>query len=127
MVTPLSREEKIKRGAEDAGRYFRYIAEFVGFTQDDANTIKESGLIIEKYLPEIVSQFYAHLLRYPPTRKHFLKKDGTIDRDYVQLRMHHLTNFWRRTAAGKYDDDYARYIDYVGRAHTSHGADQRTT
>jgi nitrite reductase/ring-hydroxylating ferredoxin subunit len=123
MVTPLSREEKIKRGAEDAGRYFRYIAEFVGFTQDDANTIKESGLIIEKYLPEIVSQFYAHLLRYPPTRKHFLKKDGTIDRDYVQLRMHHLTNFWRRTAAGKYDDDYARYIDYVGRAHTSRGAD----
>jgi len=37
--------------------------------------------------------------------------------------MHHLTNFWRRTASGKYDDDYARYVDYVGRAHTSHGAD----
>jgi nitrite reductase/ring-hydroxylating ferredoxin subunit len=123
MVTPLSREEKIKRGAEDAGRYFRYMAEFVGFTQDDTNAIQESGLIIEKYLPEIVSQFYTHLLRYPPTRKHFLKKDGTVDRDYVQLRMHHLTNFWRRTASGKYDDDYARYVDYVGRAHTSHGAD----
>jgi nitrite reductase/ring-hydroxylating ferredoxin subunit len=99
------------------------MAEFVGFTQDDTNAIQESGLIIEKYLPEIVSQFYTHLLRYPPTRKHFLKKDGTVDRDYVQLRMHHLTNFWRRTASGKYDDDYARYVDYVGRAHTSHGAD----
>jgi len=37
--------------------------------------------------------------------------------------MHHLGNFWRRTASGVYDDDYARFVDYVGRAHTSHGAD----
>jgi nitrite reductase/ring-hydroxylating ferredoxin subunit len=101
------------------------MAEFVGFTQDDAQAITESGLIIEKYLPEIVSQFYTHLLRYPPTREHFLRSDGTIDQEYLQLRMHHLTNFWRRTASGKYDDDYARYIDYVGRAHTSHGADPK--
>ena len=123
MVTALSREEKIKRGSEDAGRYFHYMAEFVGFTQADTDSIRETGLIIEKYLPEIVSQFYTHLLRYPPTRHHFLKKDGTVNQDYLQLRMHHLTNFWRRTAGGKFDDDYARYIDYVGRAHTSQGAD----
>jgi nitrite reductase (NADH) small subunit len=48
-----------------------------------------------------------------------------VDQDYLQLRMHHLTNFWRRTASGKYDDDYARYMDYVARAHTSHGADPK--
>jgi nitrite reductase/ring-hydroxylating ferredoxin subunit len=123
MVTALSREEKIKRGSQDAGRYFRNMAEFVGFTQDDADSIRASGLIIEKYLPEIVSQFYTHLLRYPPTRQHFLKEDGTVNQDYLQLRMHHLTNFWRRTATGQFDDDYARYVDYVGRAHTSQGAD----
>ena len=72
---------------------------------------------------EIVSEFYAHLLRYPPTRKFFQRKDGTLDKDYVELRMRHLTNFWLRTASGDFDDDYARYVDYVGRAHTSHGAD----
>jgi len=33
--------------------------------------------------------------------------------------MQHLTNFWRRTGDGVFDDDYARYVDYVGRAHTS--------
>jgi nitrite reductase/ring-hydroxylating ferredoxin subunit len=112
-----------KRGAEDAGRYFRYMADFVGFTQAHADTIRETALIIEKYIPDVVSKFYAHLLRYPPTRKYFLKQDGSIDQDYLQLRMHHLTNFWRRTAGGVYDDDYARYVDYVGRAHTSQGAD----
>ncbi len=68
-------------------------------------------------------RFYAQLLRYPPTRKYFMRADGTLDQDYLQLRMVHLTNFWRRTAAGVYDDDYARYVDYVGRAHTERGAD----
>jgi nitrite reductase/ring-hydroxylating ferredoxin subunit len=119
----LTQAEKIKRGAEDAGQYFRYMVEFVGFKPEDAEAIQESGLVVEKYLPTIVSEFYANLLRYPPTRKHFLRKDGTLDQDYLQKRMHHLTNFWRRTASGIYDDDYARYVDYVGRAHTSHGAD----
>ncbi len=123
MVTPLTRDQKIQLGSEDAGRYFRSMSQFVGFDQEQMDTIHDTGLIIEKYIPEIVSQFYTHLLLYPPTRKHFLRKDGTVDQDYLQLRMHHLTNFWRRTATGKYDDDYARYVDYVGRAHTSHGAD----
>ena len=123
MDNPMTQQEKIQRGAEDAGRYFRYMTEFVGFTSEDIQAIRQSGLIIEKHIPNIVSAFYENLLRYPPTRNLFLKKDGSIDQDYLQKRMHHLTNFWRRTASGVYDDDYARYVDYVGRAHTSHGAD----
>jgi nitrite reductase/ring-hydroxylating ferredoxin subunit len=125
MSTISTQEEKIKRGAEDSWTYFKYMTEFVGFTEEDAQAIHDSGLIIEKHLPHIVAEFYAHILRYPPTRKFFLKKDGSIDQEYTQLRMHHLTNFWRRTANGKYDEDYARYIDYVGRAHTSYGADPK--
>lgn len=112
-----------KRGAEDAGRYFRYMAEFVGFGEQDVAVIRQTGPLIDKHLPEIVSKFYDHLLRYPPTRKFFLRKDGSLDQDYIELRMRHLTNFWLRTAAGVFDDDYASYVDYVGRAHTSHGAD----
>jgi hypothetical protein len=37
--------------------------------------------------------------------------------------MRHLSNFWLRTADAVFDDDYARYVDYVGRAHTARGAD----
>ena len=123
MVTSLSQDDKISQGAEDSGRYFRYMAEYVGFGEAEVEAIRESRFIIEKYIPEVVSKFYAQLLRYPPTRKYFLRKDGTLDQDYLQLRMKHLGNFWRRTASGMYDDDYARYVDYVGRAHTSKGAD----
>lgn len=123
MVTTSTVDVQHKRGAEDSGRYFKYMADFVGLSSADTDAIKRSAPIIEKHLPEIVAKFYAHLLRYPPTRKFFLKKNGSVDQEYVELRMRHLTNFWLRTATGVYDEDYARYVDYVGRAHTSHGAD----
>jgi nitrite reductase/ring-hydroxylating ferredoxin subunit len=119
----LTQEEKIQRGGEDAEKYFHQMVEFIGFTPDDAAAIRESSLVIEKYIPSIVADFYTHLLGYPPTRGFFLNSDGTLNLDYIQKRMHHLTNFWRRTASGIYDGDYARYVDYVGMAHTSRGAD----
>lgn len=115
----------MKQGAEDSGRYFRYMAEFVGFKPEDAEVIRRTKPIIEKHLPDIVGRFYSHLLRYPPTRQWFLKPDGSIDNEYLELRMRHLTNFWVRTAEAVFDDEYAGYVDYVGRAHTSHGADPK--
>lgn len=127
--TSTDQPSLVKRGAlnpsasKDAGKYFRYMAEFVGFTSTDEQAIVKTKPIVEKHLARIVSEFYEHLLRYPPTRKFFLKKDGTLDEAYLELRMRHNANFWRRTVEGSYDDEYASYIDYVGRAHTSHGAD----
>ena len=105
MVLQPTVDVNAKRGAEDSGRYFKYMGEFIGLSDKDEETIKRTAPIIEKHLPEIVAKFYAHLLRYPPTRKFFLKKDGTVDQEYVELRMRHLTNFWLRTAQGGHDDD----------------------
>ena len=123
MDTVFNQNMAAKQGAADSERYFQYVAQFVGFTEADAETIKQSKPIIEKHLPELVSKFYSHLLRHPPTRKFFLKKDGSIDQPYVELRMRHLTSFWLHAASGAYTDGFAGYVDYVGRAHTSHGAD----
>jgi nitrite reductase/ring-hydroxylating ferredoxin subunit len=120
-----SSQPKSLHGSPDSGKYFRYMAEFIGFCEDDAAAVRETRFIVEKYLPKMIGEFYAQLLRYPPTRKYFLKKDGTIDQEYLQLRMHHQNNFWRRVADGVYDDEFASFVDYVGKAHTSHGADQR--
>jgi hemoglobin-like flavoprotein len=74
-----------KQGAEDAGKYFRYMSEFVGFRVEDADVIRQTKPVVEKHLPNIVSKFYAHLLRYPPTRQWFLKADGTIDEQERRL------------------------------------------
>lgn len=124
-MSELSTQERFKRGAADAARYFRFMADFVGFTPADAQTIRETRSVIEKHLPNIIGEFYAQLLRFPATRKPFLKIDGSVDQDYLELRMQHQASFWRRTMTGVFDDDYARFVDYVGRAHTSQGADPR--
>ena len=99
MNAPETQDNVTKRGAEDSGQYFRYMAEFTGFTEADAEMVRNTKPIIEKHLPDIVTKFYSHLLRYPPTRKFFLKKDGSIDHAYLELRMRHLSNFWLRTAS----------------------------
>jgi nitrite reductase/ring-hydroxylating ferredoxin subunit/hemoglobin-like flavoprotein len=118
-------QERFKRGAADAGRYFKYMADFVGFSEEDRQAIKDSRFIVEKHIPAIVGRFYVQLLRYPATRKFFLKKDGTVDQAYLAMRMQHQVSFWRRTASAGLSEDYARFTDYVGRAHTSRGADPK--
>lgn len=120
---PHARRTGTAQDVAAAGKFFRYMAEYVGFTPADAAVIRETRAIIAKHLPAIVGEFYTHLLRYPLTRSLFLLADGAINEPYLVLRMRHLSNFWLRTAEGVYDDDYAAYVDYVGRAHTSHGAD----
>ncbi len=125
MTTARRPQTERGQAAEEAGRYFRHMAQFVGFSEEDAAAIKESGLVIEKYIPQIVGEFYDHLLRYPPTRKYFLDSQGEVDQEYLRLRMVHNTTFWRRAAAGEYDDAFALYIDQVGEAHTSRGADPK--
>jgi 3-phenylpropionate/trans-cinnamate dioxygenase ferredoxin component len=124
MLKPLHEGATIQ-ASDDSGAYFKYMSEFVGFGAEDAEFVRKSKPYIEKHLPEIVDKFYAHVLRYPPTRKFFLKKDGTIDQEYLELRMRHQANFWLRTADAVFDEEYARYLDYVGRAHTSRGADPK--
>jgi nitrite reductase/ring-hydroxylating ferredoxin subunit len=120
-----NRADHIPHDKAEAGRFFRYMAEYVGLTAADAELIRQTRPIIAKHLPDIVSDFYLHLLRYPLTRTLFLLPDGTINESYLTLRMRHLSNFWLRTADAIYDDDFAAYVDYVGRAHTSRGADPR--
>ena len=93
MSTELPLQERFKRGSANAGQYFNFMAEFVGFSDEDVQTIKETRFIIEKHIPAIVARFYSQLLRYPATRQFFLKKDGTVDQEYLQLRMHHQVNF----------------------------------
>ena len=68
MDAALNQNIAAKQGAADSGRYFQYMAQFIGFSAADAETIQQTKPIIEKHLPELVTQFYSHLLRHPPTR-----------------------------------------------------------
>ena len=115
-MTELTTQERFKRGAVDAGRYFDFMAQFVNFQPEHVEAIRATRFVVEKHIPAIVADFYANLLSFPATRKHFLKKDGAIDQDYLEWRMQHQAAFWRRTAQAVFDEDYARFVDYVGKA-----------
>ncbi len=120
--TPLPSDDPPATEVE-AGRYLRYMADFIGFTSDDAEAVRQTKWIIEKHLPDIVADFYDKLLSYPPTRRFFLAPDRTIDQEYLELRMRHQVSFWLHAADGLLDDEFARYVDFVGQAHTARGAD----
>ncbi|MEI2689091.1 MAG: protoglobin domain-containing protein [Anaerolineae bacterium] len=78
---------RFKRGAADTGSYFDFMAQFVDFKPEHAEAICATRFIVEKHIPSIVADFYRHLLSFPATRKHFLKKDGSIDQEYLEWRM----------------------------------------
>ncbi len=111
MVVQANLQTKAQAGAKDSDRYFKYMADFVGLSQGDINASRQTAPIIEHQLPEIVAEFYSHLLRYPPTRQFFLRNDGLFDQEYVELRMRQLTNFWLRAAQSNFDDEFACYVD----------------
>ena len=113
-MTEPSTQERFKRGAPDAGRYFDFMSQFVDFQAEQADAIRATRFVVEKHIPSIVADFYANLLSFPATRKHFLGKDGSIDQEYLEWRMQHQAAFWRRTAQAVFDEDYARFVDYVG-------------
>jgi hypothetical protein len=103
-IAPIKRRKRSSAGRRIPGT-ISAMAEFIGFTDKDASAIHESGLVVRNTFRRLWVSFI-HTFELPPTRTHFLKADGTVDRDICDCA-YHLTNFWRRTASGKYDDDYA--------------------
>jgi len=37
----LTQQDKVKRGAQDSWQYFRYMVDFVGFTEEDVRAIRD--------------------------------------------------------------------------------------
>ena len=54
MSEQTNLQSKAQGGAEDSGRYFQYMADFVGLSEEDARAIQQTASIIEHHLPEIV-------------------------------------------------------------------------
>ena len=60
-MSELSTQERFKRGAPDAGRYFSFMSDFIGFSPEHADAIRETRFVIEKHIPAIVGEFYAQV------------------------------------------------------------------
>jgi signal transduction histidine kinase len=92
---------------------------FLRFTDDDARRLRDLSNEIDPHLPEVVDEFYSHLLRFEPLRL-LLEEPGRIDR----LRGI-LVAYLREMFAGDYGAAYQEKRRRVGERHLECGLDTR--
>ncbi|MFO1064997.1 MAG: protoglobin family protein [Pirellulales bacterium] len=115
----------------DLAYRFRYIAEFIGFTTDDASLVTAAAPFIGPLIPQIVERSYEKLLAYDATARHFLPRqsgfDGSPPADMeslraghpqIQFRKEHLTRYFMQILGRNCDERLVPYLDMVGKIHT---------
>ncbi|KAJ3143179.1 hypothetical protein HK100_003857 [Physocladia obscura] len=111
---------------------FKYVSEFVGFGDTDIKAIKDAAPLIGPLVPVIVDAVYAKLFTFDVTKKIFLQKnDGfhghlahsmaelTTDDEQVKFRKDFLAKYLVKLVTAEYDAKFIKYLDWVGKIHTS--------
>lgn len=110
---------------------YEFLAEFIGFTAEDAKTIQSFAPHLGPKIPEFVEQTYSKLLSFDATARHFLPKqsgfDGespvnlselSLDHPQIQYRKDHLNRYLMALIGRSYDAKMVVYLDMVGKIHT---------
>ena len=110
---------------------FNYLAEFIGFTSEDAQAIQAFAPHLGPRIGDLVDQTYAQLLAYDATARHFVPKQhgaegpapknlAELSADHAQIRFRkdHLNRYFMQLIGRSYDEKMVQYIDIVGKMHT---------
>lgn len=116
---------------EDLGYRFGYVAEFMGFDQQDIDTIHALAPHLAPVVPALVDAVYVKLFSYDATKRHFVPRqfgyEGpaptslenlSLDHEQIQFRKNHLAGYLKRLVTGAYDPKMVGYLDFVGKIHT---------
>lgn len=116
---------------QDAGYRFGYVAEFMGFGENDIAAILNAAPLLAKQVPALVDAVYVKLFEYDATKRHFVPKqseyDGpivsalnefTADHPAIKFRKEKLARYLARLVTGPYDSKMVAYLDFVGKIHT---------
>ncbi len=84
---------------------FEYVAEFIGFGEQDVEAIHGAAGLLAPLVPGLVDAVYNKLFTYNATKRHFVpRQDGyegelptdieslTQDHDIIKFRKQHLAN-----------------------------------
>jgi hypothetical protein len=120
-----------KRLEDDLGYRFGYLAEFIGFREDDIRVIKEAVPLLAPVVPALVDAVYDKLFSYNCTKRHFMPRqhgyEGILTEDLEQLRHDHemirfrkahLSKYLEKLVTGAYDAQMVEYLNFVGKMHT---------
>ena len=115
----------------DLGYRFQYLAEFVGFGEDDVQAIHGAAAALAPLVPGLVDAVYAKLYGYSSTWRHFLPRqhgyDGAVpmtlaeltpDHPQIAFRKQHLGRYLVALVTKPYDGKMVEYLDMVGKMHT---------
>lgn len=110
---------------------FGYLAEFMGFSAEDIETIHGAAPLLAPLVPTLVDAVYAKLQGYDATWRHFVPRqfgyDGpaptsveelTADHPQIEFRKQHLGRYLAALVTRPYDGKMVQYLDMVGKMHT---------
>lgn len=115
----------------DLGYRFEFLAEFMGFDEQDVAMIHGAAEHLAPLVPTLVDAVYDKLFSFDITKQHFVPRqsgyDGdtpesadalTQDHEMIQFRKQHLARYLTRLVTSPYDASLLQYLDLVGKIHT---------
>lgn len=115
----------------DLGYRFGYLAEFMGFSEDDIGAIHRAAGHLAPLVPALVDAVYVKLFGYDATKRHFVPRQhgyaGAVpksveelqmDHEIIQFRKQHLGRYLVQLVTRTYDVKMVEYLDMVGKIHT---------
>ena len=110
---------------------FGYLAEFMGFGEEDIAAIHGAAPALAPVVPALVDGVYDKLFSYDATKRHFVPRqsgyDGPVpdsidelaqDHEMIQFRKGHLAKYLKSLVTRPYDGSMVKYLDLVGSIHT---------
>ncbi|ACY17660.1 protoglobin family protein [Haliangium ochraceum] len=117
----------------DPAHRYAYLAEFIGFGDDDVAALHGAAPQLAPLVPGLVDAVYEKLFSFDLTRRPFLVRQAgyegevpaalealTPEHDMVRFRKQHLAAYFEALVTKPYGEKMVRYLDAVGRIHTSH-------
>lgn len=116
---------------EDVVYRYEYLAEFIGFGEEDIAAIRSVIGQFAPQIPQIVDLTYDKMLQYDATARHFLPKqhgfegepavslaDLDMDDPQIRFRKEHLQRYLMNLMGHAYNEKIAIYLNVVGKMHT---------
>ena len=124
----------------ELGYRFEYLTEFMGFGEEDVAAVHGSVSVLAPLVPALVDAVYAQLYKYTATWRHFVPRqdgyDGEVpesvealspDHPQIAFRKNHLARYLEALVTRPYDEKMLKYLDMVGRVHTSKAGNAEIT
>ncbi|HYF49847.1 MAG TPA: protoglobin family protein [Planctomycetota bacterium] len=121
-----------RRLETDLGYRFQYLAEFIGFGEEDILAVTRAAKHLAPLVPTLVDAVYDKLFSYDATKRHFMPKqsgyEGEVPTSLADLSHNHpmikfrkdkLSRYLVKLVSGPYDTGMVNYLDMVGKIHTS--------